>query len=267
LFDALVLLRFRQGGFLLSFSGALPIDQNTLGVEAQGFHKYLKHFGLRGYRSGTGRTWQAWAVAPWKLPLLVIAIVVPIALGFYAGGPGLGIAVGALAAVGIVVVAVRQRPRGEIGEPAAGAGPRRVLIVVSRALDEPAAIDEVVRRVPEAGAAAEGTAEVLVLSPAQIGFLDRWASDVEAARREAQERLVITVASLAKAGLVAEARVGDEDLVQAVEDQLRSFAATDVILITGTAVEDPAGEAAAIELGRRLRAEFRRLTLSGRAAR
>ncbi|HEY4778175.1 MAG TPA: hypothetical protein VIH47_01115 [Solirubrobacterales bacterium] len=206
-------------------------------------------------------------MAPWKLPLLVIAIIVPIALGFYAGGPGMGIGVGALAAVGIVVVAVRQRPRGEIGEPPVGAGRRRVLIVVSRPLDEPAAIDEVVRRVPGAGAAPGGTAEVLVLSPAQVGFLDRWASDVEAARREAQERLVITVASLAKAGVAAEARVGDEDLVQAVEDQLQSFAATEVILVTGTAAEDSAGEAAAIELEQRLRAEFRRLTLSGRAAR
>jgi predicted TIM-barrel enzyme len=142
-----------------------------------------------------------------------------------------------------------------------------VLIVVSRPLDEPAAIDEIVRRVPGARTASEGPAEVLVLSPAQVGFLDRWASDVEAARREAQERLVITVASLAKAGVAAEARVGDEDLVQAVEDQLQSFAATDVILVTGTAAEDPAGEAAATELEQRLRAEFRRLTLSGRAAR
>jgi hypothetical protein len=206
-------------------------------------------------------------MAPWKLPLLVIAIVVPIALGFYAGGPGMGIAVGALAAVGIVFAAVRQRPRGEIGGPAPGSGRRRVLIVLSRPLDEPAAIDEIVNRLSGSGASSAGTAEILVLSPAQIGFLDRWASDVEAARREAQERLVVTVASLAKAGVVAEARVGDEDLVQAVEDQLRSFAATEVILVTGTAAEDPAGEAAASELGRRLRAELRRLTLSGRAAR
>ena len=91
---------------------------------------------------------------------------------------------------------------------------------------------------------------MLVLAPARIGFLDRWASDLEGARREAQRRLVITVASLAKAGVVAEARVGDEDLVQAVEDQLQSFAATDVILVTGDAEEDPAGEAAASELER-----------------
>lgn len=117
------------------------------------------------------------------------------------------------------------------------------------------------------GARDNGPAEVLVLSPAQIGFLDRWASDLEGARREAQRRLVITVASLAKAGVTAEARVGDEDMVQAVEDQLGSFSASDVILVTGPPDEDPAGEEAAAELARRLRTGFRRLTVSGPAAR
>ena len=65
--------------------------------------------------------------------------------------------------------------------------------------------------------------EVRVLVPARIGFLDRWASDVEPAREAAQRSLVATVAALAKAGVKAEARVGDEDVVQAVEDQLQTL--------------------------------------------
>lgn len=203
-------------------------------------------------------------MAPWKLPLVVTAIAVPIALSFYAGGPGVGVAAGGLVAVGIVVVAVRQRPRGAIGEPAAGTERRRLLVVVSRPVEDPGAIQEIAG---EAGNAGRSPAEVLVLSPARIGFLDRWASDLEGARREAQRRLVITVASLARVGIAAEARVGDEDLVQAVEDQLRSFAATEVILVTGDPEEDPAGEAAAAELRARLRAGFRRLVVSGPAAR
>jgi hypothetical protein len=214
-----------------------------------------------------GPAWQAWVVAPWKLPLVVVAIAVPIALAFYAGGPGVGVAMGALVAVGIVVVAVRQRPRGPLGEPASGAEHSRVLIVAGRPVEEPEAIREIAGMVAAASAGPAVAAEVLVLSPARIGFLDRWASDLEGARREAQRRLVITVASLAKAGVVAEARVGDEDLVQAVEDQLQSFAATEVILVTGSAGEDPAGDAAAIELEQRLRAGFRRLVVSGPAAR
>jgi hypothetical protein len=105
----------------------------------------------------------------------------------------------------------------------------------------------------------------MILAPARIGFLDRWASDLEPARQEAQKSLVISVASLAKVGVVAEARVGDEDIVQAVEDQVGSFRATEVVLITGSDEDDPAAAGAAAELSSRLRAEFRRLVVVGEA--
>jgi len=201
-------------------------------------------------------------VAPWKLPLLVAAIAVPIVAAFYVGGPGVGMASGALAAVTILVVAARQRPRGPIGPAVSGTGRRRLLVVVSRPVEEPATIRAIAAAAKKSGAGSPEIAEVLVLSPARIGFLARWASDVEGARSEAQRRLVITVASLAKAGVVAEARVGDEDLVQAVEDQLQSFAATEVIMVGAAAGEDPEADAAATELKQRLRAEFRRLGVS-----
>lgn len=206
-------------------------------------------------------------VTPWKLPLVVAAIAVPVVAAFYVGGPGVGVAAGALAAVTIVVVAARQRPRGPLGTAVPSAERRRLLVVVGRAVEEPATIREIAAVAQASAADPAGAAEVFVLSPARIGFLDRWASDVEGARREAQQRLVITVASLAKAGVAAEARVGDEDLVQAVEDQLGSFAATTVILVGAAPGEDPAADAAATELEQRLRAEFRRLTVSGPAAR
>jgi hypothetical protein len=191
--------------------------------------------------------------------LIVIAIAVPIVFGFYVGGPGVGVAVGALAAVAIVVVAANLRPRVAIGAPVTAGDPRRVLVVVGRALDDPDAIATISR---DASRGEFEPAEVLVLSPVRIGFLDRWTSDVEDARQRAQRQLVVTVAALAKAGLEAEAKVGDEDLVQAVEDQLQSFAATEVILVTGAPGEDRAADAAAAELERRLRPEFRRLALS-----
>jgi hypothetical protein len=205
-------------------------------------------------------------VTSWKLPLAVAAIVVPVIAAFYVS-PGLGLAVGALAAVSIVAVAVRQRPRGAIGGVFSGGERRRLLVVVNRAVEEPAVVREIAAAARDGAKAPAEPVEVLLLAPARIGFLDRWTSDVEAARREAQERLVITVAALAKAGIAAEARVGDEDLVQAVEDQIQSFAATEVILVTGSPAVDPAGEAAAMELEQRLRAGFRRLVLSGPAAR
>jgi hypothetical protein len=197
-------------------------------------------------------------MAPWKLPLIVAAVVVPIVAAFMIGGPGVGVAIGALAAVAILVIAVRQKPLGPISSAPVGDSRRHVLIVAVGAVEEPADVARV-------AAAAELDAsndepEVMVLVPARIGFLDRWASDVESARHRAQERLVATVAALAKAGIAAEARVGDEDIVQATEDQLQSFPATGVVLVSGD--DDDCDEAIA-ELGSRLQAPFREVRVDG----
>jgi hypothetical protein len=196
-------------------------------------------------------------MAPWKLPLIAAAIVVPIVAGFAIAGPGLGVGIASLVAFAIIWIAVRQSPRGPIGS-LPEAGRRNVLLVITCAVEEPG---EVRRIAAAAGLGGDDAASVLVLSPARIGFLDRWASDVESARRAAQENLVATVAALAKAGIAAEARVGDEDVVQAVEDQLQSFAASEVVLV-GEGEPSDADEDAAAELESRLRAEFRRVSLS-----
>jgi hypothetical protein len=200
-------------------------------------------------------------MAPWKLPLIVVAIALPIAGAFLVGGPGLGVAAGALAGVAILVIAARLRPRGPIVSAPARDQRRHVLLVITCPVEEPTAVRKIVAATLPRGA--QDDAEVLVLAPARIGFLDRWASDVEGARQRAQENLVATVAALAKAGIAAEARVGDEDVVQAVEDQLQSFSATEVILVVGEDPgETPEGGAAATELGSRLEAEFRRVAVS-----
>jgi hypothetical protein len=194
-------------------------------------------------------------MAPWKLPLIAAAIVVPIVAGFAIAGPGLGVGVAALVAFAIIWVAARQRPLGPLGLPAED-GRRHVLLVTTCPVEEPAGVRRIVAAATLDGA--DEDADVLVLSPARIGFLDRWTSDVEGARQVAQQNLVATVAALAKAGIAAEARVGDEDVVQAVEDQLQSFPATEVVLIGG---EEEKDEAPAAELASRLRAEFRQLSL------
>jgi hypothetical protein len=200
-------------------------------------------------------------MAPWKLPVIVAAIAVPIVGAFALGGGGVGVAVGALAAVAVVVVAARQRPRGPIGSAPAEDGSRQVLLVVTCAVEEPAAVREIAAAAGLDGG--QGDAGVLVLSPAKLGFLDRWASDVEGARQAAQQNLVATVAALAKAGIVAEARVGDEDVVQAVEDQLQSFAASEVVLVSDEGEGEVDHSAAAVELESRLRVEFRHVVLDG----
>ncbi len=209
-------------------------------------------------------------MAPWKWPFLVLAIAVPIALAFYLGGPGLGLGVGALVAVAIVYAAARDRPRQPLGASPAPSSAPRLLVVVSRPVEDPETIAAIAGRSPTGAKEGEGEERepgVLVLAPARIGFLDRWASDLEGARREAQQNLVITVASLAKAGIAAEARVGDEDLVQAIEDTLGEFPATEVFLITAAEEEDPGAAKAAAELETRLRPGFRHLVLTDPAAR
>jgi hypothetical protein len=200
-------------------------------------------------------------MAPWKLPLIAAAIVVPIVAGFYLAGPGLGLGVGSLVAFAIVWLAARQRPRGPIGAPADD-GARHVLLVITRAVEEPEAVRRLVGEASLGGGSGGGDVSVLVLSPARIGFLDRWMSDVESSRQQAQRNLVATVAALAKAGIAAEARVGDEDVVQAVEDQLQSFPATEVVLVGDGGADEDDGVAAR-ELESRLRAEFRRVALGG----
>jgi len=200
-------------------------------------------------------------VAYWKLPVWVGAIVVLIIGGFLVGGPGVGLAAGALVGVLLIVWAVGLRPRGGIGDAPDPLLRRRLLVVVSRAVEDPATTAAIAA---EAGIdGSRDLAEVMVLAPARVGFFDRWASDLEPARRAAQETLVISVASLAKVGVVAEARVGDEDIVQAVEDQVGSFRATEVVLVTASDAEDPAAAEAATELADRLRTDFRHLVVAG----
>jgi hypothetical protein len=94
---------------------------------------------------------------------------------------------------------------------------------------------------------------VRVVAPVPTRFLDRWASDMGPGRDRAQRSLVLTLASLAQAGVAATARIGDEDIVQTVTDQLHEYPATEVFLVTDVAAGS-ASAAAAEELRSRLHA-------------
>ena len=195
----------------------------------------------------------------WKLPLIVSAITVPIVGSFLIAGPPAGFVAGALAVVVLLVIAARQRPLGPIGELPQD-GRHHLLLVVASPIEEPSTV----RQMSSAAGLEPGSdAEVRVLAPARIGFLDRWTSDVSGAREEAQRNLVATVAALAKEGIEAEARVGDEDFVQAVEDQLQSYPADEVVLVSADPSASAEAASAVEELGSRLRAEFHHVVLDG----
>ncbi|HEY0317000.1 MAG TPA: hypothetical protein VGC49_01760 [Solirubrobacterales bacterium] len=195
-------------------------------------------------------------LAAWKLPLIVAAIAVSIVAGFYLGGPGLGMAVGALAASSIVVLAVRNPPQPPIHPAPVHDSRRHLLIVVTDPLEDSPAIEQI------AAAAGDGRSdpEIVVLAPLRNRFIDRWTSDSGPALDRAQRTLVVSLASLAKAGIAATARVGAEGLVQAVEDQLRSYPATAVTFVSDNPSREVVG--AVRELESRLRTPFNHLVAS-----
>lgn len=201
-------------------------------------------------------------LAAWKLPPIVAAISISIVLGFYLGGPGLGMAVGGMAAAAIVAMAIRNPPRPPIVPPPPRDLQGHLLVVVGEPLEEPTAVEQVA----EAARSGAADGDVLLLAPMHNSFLDRWACDLDRGRRRAQRNLVLSAAALARTHVAATARVGDERLVQAVEDELGSFPATEVVLVT--AAGDAAGRAAAEELRSRLRTPFRHVAqrvMHGRA--
>jgi hypothetical protein len=180
---------------------------------------------------------------PWTLPLIVLAVIVPITGAVLVAGPAAGFAAGAAVAAAIVVIAARTRYDEPIEVAAASDRRYHVLVVVTEPAADPAAVEAIASAASGgAEAGSERGAEVLVLAPALNRPLSHWLSDLRGARLEAQERLAVSVAALAAAHVEATGRVGDTDPVQAVEDTLASFPAQEVIFVTGEGEEGDVAE-------------------------
>jgi hypothetical protein len=173
---------------------------------------------------------------PWTLPLIVLALVLPSIAGFALVGPQLGLAIGALTATALIVLAARVRYDEPIEVAARPDRRYRLLVVASEPISEPPEAERVAAIAAEGNRALgseSGEPEVLVLAPAAQGTLDRWASDVRKARDRAQEVLAVSMGTLTAAGLDVRGSVGDADAVQAIEDELRTFPAQEVVLVHG----------------------------------
>jgi hypothetical protein len=173
----------------------------------------------------------------WALPLIVTGLIAPPIAAFALAGPGAGLAVGALAAGAIVVIAARSRFDEEI-EVGASQGDRYTLLVVATDAVEDPGIAGAIAEVARAGARAtradpDREPQILVVAPALNTRVAQWLSDLGTARLGAQRRLAVSLGTLAAAGLDARGQVGDADPVQAVEDALRTFAAQEVVFVTG----------------------------------
>lgn len=185
----------------------------------------------------------------------MLAVIVPAALGFALGGPGLGISIAGLSLVALAVIAALMIPRDPIGRKPHPELARRLLVVTTFPIEDSRSIQRVADEVHLGFD--ENDAEIRLLTPAANTFLRRWATDLERARDRAQRDLVVSVASLTLAGVDARASVGDENLVRAVEDELATYDATEVFLITRG---DPDSEAAT-QLRERLLPLFRHVDL------
>lgn len=194
---------------------------------------------------------------PWTLPLIVVALIAPGVAAFSLVGPQLGLAVGALTVAAVIAIAAKARYEEEIEVAPSPDARYRLLIVTTAPIDEPRLVERL------AAIAAEGDAldasgvepELRVLAPVRPSRLERWATDVEGARDAARRALVVSLASLAAAGLDATGRVGDADPVQAIEDELHTFAAREVVLLEGSGI----GAEEADEIRRRLDRPVREL--------
>ena len=196
---------------------------------------------------------------PWQLPVLVAAIAVPIVAGFVVGGPGVGLAVGAIAATAILIVAARMGPEEEIEVERSKDDRHRILVVATEPIDEP----PVASRIADVATATaeDADTDVLVLAPAINTPAAHWASDLREARFSAQRRLALSVGTLAAAGVEAHGRVGDSDTVQAVEDTLRDYAADEVVFVTDAGP----GHEAAVDVEDRLDLPVREVRVPQRA--
>jgi hypothetical protein len=173
---------------------------------------------------------------PFAIPLIIAAIAVPIVAAMaLAGtfGAGLGMAAGALAATSVVVLAARSKPQPRL-EVASGndAGHRVLVLALAEATPESA------QRIADITGS---PSDVRLLVPVPSQRLDRWLSAEDDARHEAEALLARSAGTLVAAGLPVSGSVGDADPAQALEDELRGYAADEVVLLTA-GDKDPLGK-------------------------
>lgn len=144
----------------------------------------------------------------------------------------------------------RRRPLREAaaeGRRVAASTRRDVLVVANRTLPGEDLAKTLRRR-------AERGAELRVVAPILVSRVRYIASDVDQELQEAQERLAATLEWAHAAGFEASGKVGDPNVaLGAIEDELRTFAADEVVISTY-----PPGESNWLETGivERLREEL-----------
>jgi hypothetical protein len=166
----------------------------------------------------------------YRFLLLSVGYFAAIAIAALAIGKWAGIVV----FLGLTIAGLVYVVRAHSGEPRqqtvtarrGGENERRILVIANETVGGERLREEIRSR-------SEGFDEhVFVVCPALNSPLRHWASDEDAARVQAQERLNTSLSRLRQAGVDAKGEIGDAEPLQAMEDALRLFGADEIIIST-----------------------------------
>jgi hypothetical protein len=165
----------------------------------------------------------------YRFLLITIGYFAAIVLATLVVGRWVGLAVFVVLTVVGLWWLLRRRPEAPVrtAPPRRGAENERRILVIANETVGGATLREEIRRRAESY-----EEQVLVVCPALNSPLRHWASDEDAARAAAQERLGRSLARLSEAGIEARGQVGDAEPLQAMEDALRTFGADEIIIST-----------------------------------
>jgi hypothetical protein len=129
-------------------------------------------------------------------------------------------------AIAWVVRARREPPLRTASLRQSAPGERRILVIANETVGGERLREEIRRR-------AEDYDEIVrVICPTLLSRVRFIASDEDAARAEAQQRLEHSLSRLREVGVNCEGEVGEADPLQAIEDALRTFGADEIIIST-----------------------------------
>jgi hypothetical protein len=164
-----------------------------------------------------------------RLLIGAVACLGAIGIAAVAGGGWAALVVFIVIALAIVVwwALARAADRPAQTHPSAHApDERRILVVANETLGG----QELQRLIEERSQ--DKRTVILVCTPALNSRLRHWASDEDGARAAAQERLDASLAALHALGIDASGEIGDANPLQAMEDELRTFGADEIIIST-----------------------------------
>jgi hypothetical protein len=129
-------------------------------------------------------------------------------------------------AIAWVVRARREPPLRTASLRQSAPGERRILVIANETVGGERLREEIRRR-------AEDYDEIVrVICPTLLSRVRFIASDEDAARAQAQQRLEHSLSRLREVGVNCEGEVGEADPLQAIEDALRTFGADEIIIST-----------------------------------